>query len=318
MKTSVSHIPSIAAQLYNGPTHSSATCHILREDLYTGIMPFNRIDDHVKLGVTQGDPDTIRSAVALAFDREASPFQVSETIATFIRDAAHAAVLFGASYYELSLDGLSQRNHRTRLKHEQIPEDLTFSVDSIMPMSIFKVFGRLIQRLPAEDSPSRRTRLIVLDAHRTFEVNLPGISARNWMHILKKVAEVDKASLRVELLQSPGFELEAQQAIIREAELLLTNIVPWVHGNFTPKAMSEIYFVDRWLRMQGFIFSLRELITDVINRILRAAGESKGFCASVELLDLPTRADIDSAVRLLRAGEVGAEIMDRFLKAAKE
>ena len=70
MKRSVRTVPSIADWLYTEESRSSATAHMIRDDLYIGIVPFNRLSDYIKLNVQLGDAEMVTRAISVAFSRE--------------------------------------------------------------------------------------------------------------------------------------------------------------------------------------------------------------------------------------------------------
>lgn len=65
--------------------------------------------------------------------------------------------------------------------------------------------------------------------------------------------------------------------------------------------------------MQRFVSVLRGEIVGMINRVLKRAGLAKGFVATLELVGMPTSAEIDQALTDLMAGAVGPGVIERFV-----
>jgi len=314
MKRSVRMIPSISSTLYDEESRSSATAHMIRDDLYTGIVPFSQLADYIRLNVRSGKPEMVSRAVASAFAREQPPIDLADALAEFIRSAAQGAAFYGAVHYELVLEGFDARPLMQRPSRFLVPDDLRFSVDSIMPLTVFKSFGRLVQRIPAEDSATRKRRSIVLDKARTFEVSLPAISASRWLRMMALIVDLDKSWLGASLISMEGFDFSTQQALLQRAQLCVTNPISWIRVGLKPKEMSDVHLAYRWLKMQRFVYSLRESIVSVMNRILAAAGNAKGFNAEVATAGLPSPADADDAANRLASGEVGPDIISTFIR----
>lgn len=315
MKRSVRTVPSISDRLSNEESRSSATAHMIRDDLSLGILPFSRRSDYIRLKVDSGDPETVRRAVACAFAREQPPLSLADALAGFVRSAAQGAVFYGAMHYELVLEGFHVSRDMSRLSRFSVPEDLRFSVDSIMPFTVFKSFGRLVQRIPAEDSATGKRRTIVLDKGRIFDVSLPDISQSLWLRMMATIVELDRSWLAAaDLISKDGFVFSVQRGLIERAQLCVTNPISWVRAGVKPKEMSDVYLAYRWLKMQRVVYSLRDSIVSIMNHILDVAGNAKGFNAQVLTASLPSAADAEDAANRLASGEVGPEVVDTFMQ----
>ena len=314
MKRSVSVVPSIAAKVYNEPSHESSSCHMLRDDLSLGIMPFYNLDEYVLFHVNQGEDRSVRRAVSSAFGREDRSARLAENLAEFVRSAARTAVFYGDAHYEVVLDGFEQRRSSTR---DGVEDGLRFRVESILPLTVYRSLTQIVQRIPAEDSASHRQETIVLDSTRTFEVALPGISRDRWLRLLDGLVEVDRSWLRGDLPFNQGFDPSVQQRLVQQSQLYITGSIPWVRAGRIPKELSEIYLVHRWLRMQRFVYVLRASIIAAMNDMLAIAGVAKGFHAQIEITGLPTCGDVDAAIEQLLAGTVGPEVIDAFIRSTR-
>jgi hypothetical protein len=68
--------------------------------------------------------------------------------------------------------------------------------------------------------------------------------------------------------------------------------------------------------MKRFVFSLRENIVSLVNRAINVAGRKKAFRASVTLIGLRTRQDVDAAIDKLLNGQITVEeIAKTFVSA---
>jgi hypothetical protein len=293
-------LPSVVARLYKADTHSSLSCHFLREDIELQLLPIQNIKRYLSLTIRSEDSDEARRAILKGLTGDDDLFYAEERVADFIRSIARTALYYGDAAYELVLLGLRD-------------ESKLFSLESITATSVCRMFGQYFQVLPRADMEQRRLPIILLDRKRTFLVNLPRISAWRWRRIMDSLSKIDKASLSAALNEVQGYDFDLQRRLIERAQLLVTNSVPWVQRqSLRPKQMSGVYFAWRWLKMQLFTFELRDRILDMINGALKCAGGTRGFCAQLELRGLPTIDDAECAIRELTSGAVGPNIVSRF------
>lgn len=313
MRRSLRVVPRVAERLYNDRSQSSAMCHIMRQDLHTGIMPFTNMHEHVELKVASGDETVVRDAVIDAFAREDGYGGIGETVADFIRRAAQTAVFYGDAYYELILDGLQPSRNTPMSRRDRVDDATRFSVSPIMSETVWNVLNVYVQ--VAFDKRVQGGPFIFLDRKRTFRVRLPRIYRSEWKRIIGAVIELDRASLSARNPETKGVDYRAALSWLQRSYLLVTNDIPWVHSGLTTEGMSEMHFVYRWLRMRRFMYALRESIVDVMNRILDVAGEAKGFQARIALTNLRSRSEIDKTIQDVLAGRLGPEAIDPFLKS---
>jgi hypothetical protein len=147
MKKSISVVPSIDERLYKDATDFSATCHILREDLYLPIFPFQDAQRYVSLNVLNGDEEPVRRAIELAVSNERDTHAFPQEFGEFVRSAAQTAVTYGNVSYEVVFE---MDRHRSVARNED--SQFSFRIDPIMPTTMFHFLGFPVQIIPSADA----------------------------------------------------------------------------------------------------------------------------------------------------------------------
>ena len=304
VKKSAKYNATVAKRLERelNPIMSSATCHILKDDLSLGIIPYQNVNQYVRCEMDAGQHIISPSEIASGFTGKRPYPNPAGELANFIRDTASALVTYGEVSYEVTI-----------LSNPSAGQLSKFQVDFIMPRTLMVVAKRPFQILP---TPGHFPEIRQLAPDRIFSLGLPSINASEWQRMLLLLADFDKASFNTEIITQPGWSFEAQRHFVEAAQLKVTSEIPWVQrGGLKLKTMSECYFVYRWLGMQRFIARMRASIVTMMNNMLLCTGSCLGFHAIVELEQLPTAADIESAIQRLLTGEVGPSIFEDFLRS---
>lgn len=270
------------------------------EDVTNGLMPY-RSRALPSVFRLQPDNDDLEATIAEAFAiGHASGDTLDSTLSEFIRLTGAEILHEGRAIFEIIY--FSDKN-------DAIVGFQLFFIDAD---TVREKEGKLIQVVPPDVAEQRKVptevvlssdRLVVIEAVPAYRSYLPklmqllvatdGLPSPEWAMRIMTGEEKNPVPHDVS-----AHNLTRKQVIAQAARRVGWNVRFLIDEDTT-----EHYLYQRQLRFEAFKIEMRDEIVKGINRSLQMAGERMGFEAQMELIGVPTLADVEAAQRRLTRGE---------------
>jgi hypothetical protein len=292
----------LQAQLRSGPTGDGYYEHMLIEDA-SHLLPFGRgLDDGFRAEVTGTDAKRAESLVCDSLPTQYDRTYLADALREFMQRTAQLIVGYESAIYEI--DYLVDPANPTA-------PPVAFRFEPLQVGSVEHVGRRILQYVPVSMAEKvRRNGLgyVELERERVVRFDLPKDierDARRSVRFLASASEQHRAEFAlVEQSMRERTDYDASEHHRMSGELLLeaTRPIGWNARGLYSDHVLDPYSVWRQLQFKRFKIRLRDSILTRLNEALIVVGGRVGFEAQVELLDVPTLADIDAAEADLRDG----------------
>ncbi|MEY2569026.1 MAG: hypothetical protein QOE35_3555 [Actinomycetota bacterium] len=292
----------LQAQLRSGPTGDGYYEHMLIEDS-SHVLPFGRgLDEGFRAEVTGTDSTRAEILICDSLPTQFDRTHLADAVREFMQHTAQLIVGYESAIYEI--------DYLVDPADPKAPP-VAFRFEPLQVGSVDRVRRRIVQYVPASMAEKvRRNGLgyVELERDRVVRFDLPKdieSDVRRSVRFLASASEQHRAEFAlVEQSMRQRTDYDASEHHRMSGELLLeaTRPIGWNARGLYRDHVLDPYSVWRQLQFKRFKIRLRDSILARLNEALIAVGGHLGFEAQVELLDVPTHADVDAAEADLRDG----------------
>lgn len=290
--------------------------HMLNEDIYSRIMPYESYDIQNKapLVYLTSPNKLVEKDIILALSGNDHPrYNLQDAVSHFIRECTKIIMYADQAVYEIV-------NYT-----DEIESETSFSkLESVPNGNIKFFFGQPFQILPdMKDFELKEPRFKMITKNKLVIFKMPKPYRTNYKILQLQLDMVGKDSvhnLHIRSLEeaSKKKKYDFNQRInvtdgFKFSDLAVfsaTNLIGWNLRDFQSKYLQEYFMFVRFLRFERFMLTFRNSILDTINdKLNRLVGDST-YTGKLQFHGLPTIEDIEKAEKDL--GEGSKEFKDIF------